>query len=221
MSKGKKKLEQPVGEETRTKENEKKEGSFSVIDRRLISLEALDGELPEPENDFLKPKFVATLEKKLAEKEETLRNYIRVHKDSEKAMDEYKERLRRDREQLIEREMAGLIRKLFEAMDDLDATAESAKKIPEAASLIAGIELVQKNFLKVLGSIGCAPIESQNKLFDPNYFEAVMMSDVDDKALDGVVVKELRRGYKLKETVIRPSRVAVGAFKPQQGKKEG
>jgi molecular chaperone GrpE len=71
-----------------------------------------------------------------------------------------------------------------------------------------GFILIQKQFHSVMEKWGVVPIEALNQTFDPNLHQAVMEEEVEGVA-SGIVTKEMQKGYKLHERVIRPSMVTV------------
>ena len=71
-----------------------------------------------------------------------------------------------------------------------------------------GVELIYRQFTEVLNKLGAEEIKTVGEQFDPNLHEAVM--HVEDENLgENVIVEELRKGYKLKDRIIRHSMVKV------------
>jgi molecular chaperone GrpE len=71
---------------------------------------------------------------------------------------------------------------------------------------VEGIRLIERKFQSILELQGVTPIKAKGKPFDPNLHEAAMCT----QGREGVVVRELKKGYKLRDKVIRPATVAVG-----------
>ncbi len=102
-----------------------------------------------------------------------------------------------------------LILELLPVLDDFERAFEA---IPdevreEHAAWIDGFDLIYRKLQKILENQGLTPIEASGE-FDPNVHEAVTMVPSDDAA-SGEVVQELRKGYKLKDKVVRASLVSV------------
>jgi molecular chaperone GrpE len=72
---------------------------------------------------------------------------------------------------------------------------------------VEGVRLIERKFHSILEAQGVTHIKAKGKPFDPNLHEAAMCA----QGKEGVVVKELKRGYKLRDKVIRPAMVAVGS----------
>ncbi|MEJ2070727.1 MAG: nucleotide exchange factor GrpE [Syntrophobacterales bacterium] len=77
---------------------------------------------------------------------------------------------------------------------------------PEA--LMEGLELVNQDFLKVLGRFGITPLNSVGERFDPTYHHAVMEEEAPEVE-DQTVLKELQKGYLLQNRLLRPAMVVV------------
>jgi len=71
-----------------------------------------------------------------------------------------------------------------------------------------GMQMIYKQLLTELESMGVKPIEAVGKEFDPNYHNAVMQVESDEYE-SGVVAQELMKGYTYKDIVLRHSMVAV------------
>ncbi|PIR79978.1 MAG: nucleotide exchange factor GrpE [Candidatus Levybacteria bacterium CG10_big_fil_rev_8_21_14_0_10_35_13] len=80
-----------------------------------------------------------------------------------------------------------------------------------------GVKLSIKHFLDALEQVGVKKIETVGKDFDPKVMEAVSTQEVDPSTgsgqREGRVVEELRAGYTLNESVLRPAQVVVGSAK--------
>ena len=96
---------------------------------------------------------------------------------------------------------------LIAVLDNFDRALEAAKA-SGAASIVEGLDMVQKQLLSALGKHGIEPISALGQPFDPNQHEALMRQPSADYP-EGTVVAELGRGYRLKDRVLRPTKVAV------------
>jgi molecular chaperone GrpE len=106
--------------------------------------------------------------------------------------------------------VADFARELLIVIDNLERTLEAAKKKakPEDSALVEGVEATLRIFLQVLEQFGVTRIEAQGQRFDPNLHEAVMEED-DPSLPPNVVTRVLEPGYKLRDRLLRPARVAV------------
>ena len=75
-------------------------------------------------------------------------------------------------------------------------------------SFLLGVELVQRELLAALTKHGVVRIEALEKPFDPAFHEA-MAQVPDESAPANTVIDELQKGYRLRDRLLRPSRVVV------------
>ncbi len=81
---------------------------------------------------------------------------------------------------------------------------------PEAvAAWLQGLAFVQDRLLAVLAAEGVHPIETEDEPFDPHQHVAIETVAASDGVEPGAIVRELRRGYALGETVLRYAEVVV------------
>ena len=118
----------------------------------------------------------------------------------------YKRRIEQDRQR--EMELAGMqvIAKTLFVLDDFDLALANRPSNPEIEGWTNGVALIAHKMRNMLDSEGVQPIAVQGQKFDPAMHEAVMVEDGGGE----YVVAELRRGYTLRGTVIRPALVKVG-----------
>lgn len=76
-----------------------------------------------------------------------------------------------------------------------------------------GVEMLYKQVLDALNRTGAEAMETEGKPFDPHRHEALSREETRDLE-EGTVTHELRRGYLLKEKLLRPAQVVV-AVRPQ------
>jgi molecular chaperone GrpE len=72
--------------------------------------------------------------------------------------------------------------------------------------------MVRAQFLSKLDGHGVRPLDAAGQRFDPSRHEAATVVPVADPAQDGLVVGVIRRGYTLRDEVLRPAVVAVASF---------
>jgi molecular chaperone GrpE len=119
-------------------------------------------------------------------------------------------RKRAERERLEHTRFANetLIRDLLPVLDNLDRALAAGRADPAAGAMTAGVELIQREFLRVLEKYGVTPFTSIGERFDPERHEAIarVPSDAHEEMS---VVSETTRGYLVHGRVLRPSAVAV------------
>jgi molecular chaperone GrpE len=106
-----------------------------------------------------------------------------------------------------------LARDLLDPIDNLDRAIE-ALRASGATDVTAGLDMVQKQLVEILAKHGVEPIAAHGYPFDPNLHDAVLQQPSLDHA-EGTVVAELTKGYKIRDRVLRHSKVAVSAKPPE------
>jgi molecular chaperone GrpE len=111
-----------------------------------------------------------------------------------------------------------LVLELLDVVDELELAIKNAQSVDSAKLLVEGVQMTLKKLRKVLEQEGVFPIECEGKTFDPSRHNAIVTIERDD--VDGCVVAEaVRKGYIMKDKVIRPSIVKV-AVKSSKSQKE-
>ncbi len=144
---------------------------------------------------------IAELEAKIAEQEAM---YLRLRAD----YDNLARRSRLDREAAEKYRAQNLLTELLPVIDNLDRALLAEANVEEPSPLYKGVDMVYRQLLDATAREGLEVIEAVGQPFDPNVHQAVMQES-DSEQQPGVVLKELQKGYKLKDRVLRPSMVSV------------
>jgi len=132
----------------------------------------------------------------------------------------FKKRTARDLQQQMAYANESLIKEVLPIIDNLcrakDHACENGEKSDEKfAKFLEGIDLILKQLMSVLGKFGVEELETKGEKFDPNFHEAMEQVESDDHE-HGDIVSEYQKGYKLKDRVIRPSKVIVATKKKKE-----
>lgn len=98
---------------------------------------------------------------------------------------------------------------LLGVLDNFERAMQAASAAG-ASSIVEGLEMVHRQFLDTLAKHGVEPIDALGQPFDPALHEAIAQRP-DPEHPEGTIVEEFGRGYKLRDRVLRPSRVVVSA----------
>jgi len=101
---------------------------------------------------------------------------------------------------------------LLDSLDDLSRFAHVDPAVTDCATLVTGVEMVERNILKALTSVGVEVIDPLELPFDPNLHEAVSTQAADSPDEDHMVAQVFQRGYMLNGQLIRPARVVVKQY---------
>ena len=103
---------------------------------------------------------------------------------------------------------ADLVARLLPLLDDFERALATVPAGVQGDPWLAGVNLVYRKMVAVLEEMGVEPVPALGAPFDPNLHEALGQEPTDEYE-SGVVAREMRRGYRLGERVIRPSLVMV------------
>jgi molecular chaperone GrpE len=134
----------------------------------------------------------------------------RAYQALTKEREEFKQRLSRERERLIDVEKGNVAVTLLEAIDELDRSLSAAPN--DTSPLAQGVRLIRDGLLAKATATGIERLEVMNKEYDPNLAEATDMELTANADDDQKVLAEVRAGYRYKDRVIRPARVKVAKY---------
>jgi molecular chaperone GrpE len=123
-------------------------------------------------------------------------------------LDNYRKRAVREKEESIRYANASLLEKLLPILDSFELGLEAARTAPDTSSVTQGMAMVQKQLQDFLRSHGVEAIPAEGKAFDPAHHEGVAHEHSTDVP-EGHVVRQLRKGYKMKDRLLRASSVTV------------
>ncbi|MCJ7560776.1 nucleotide exchange factor GrpE [Candidatus Bathyarchaeota archaeon] len=155
------------------------------------------------------------LEKKRSEEYLTRLKYLQAD------FENLKKRFDRQTEQVKNYCTERLVIELLDVVDELELALKTAQSATSPQPLIEGVEMTLKKLRKVLEQEGVSPIECEGKPFDPSRHNAIAAVERDDVE-ECIVAEEVRKGYIMKDKVIRPSivKVAVKSSKSQKEKEK-
>lgn len=148
----------------------------------------------------------------LAEEKKRSEEYLARLKYMQADFENYRKRQDRQIDEIRKYSNERLIIQLLDIVDELELAVKCARSSDSKETLIQGVEMTLSNLKKVLEKEGVSQIECLGKPFDSSKHDAVSKVEKDD-AKGCTIVEEIRKGYSMKEKVIRPSVVKV-AVKP-------
>jgi molecular chaperone GrpE len=124
--------------------------------------------------------------------------------------DNFKKRNARERQEAVKFANVALLEKLLPVLDNFEMAMAAANASGEAgmASLQKGISMIFSQFKGVMAEAGLEEIDAAGKPFDPNVHEAVSQQE-SAEVPESHVLQQVRKGYRLKERLIRPASVIV------------
>ncbi len=144
------------------------------------------------------------------EYKETKELLLRVAADFEN----YKKRVAKEKEEIVKYANESILKELLDTADNLELTLlHSQSTAVKSEDLIKGFEITLKGFMEILKRFGVVPLDMKDNLFDPNFHEAISAVESNDIPA-GHIVKIERKGYMLRDRLLRPALVVVSKGAP-------
>jgi molecular chaperone GrpE len=178
-----------------------------------VAVDAASSNTPAaPVASEISPKQLAELQARAAKADEHWDRLLRTAAD----LENFKKRAARERIESAQSAAATLVQKLLPVLDHFEMAQSAAQNAQAPQSAIAalqdGITMIQQQLKSILAETGLEEVEANGKPFDPTLHEAVMQMETADTP-EGQVVQQIRKGYKLRDRLLRPAAVVV-AQKP-------
>jgi molecular chaperone GrpE len=170
------------------------------------TLEAPENKAEAASNEQLTPEKIEELKQQAAKAAETWERLLRTTAD----FDNYKKRMAREKQDAVKFANESLLEKLLPVFDSFEMALTAVKGTDNETgrALQQGLELVFQQFKQTLKDAGLEEIDSAGSVFDPNVHEAVTAMESADTP-EGHVLQQLRKGYKLRDRLLRPASVVV------------
>lgn len=172
---------------------------------------------PEPREEDQLPPPAATLETEADAADDPIANMqtdldrfrdlaLRTQADFEN----YKKRSNREKDDAIKYANNSLLEKLVAIVDNFELGLSAAREEGKDSPVISGMSMVFKQLNDFLTDHGLQPIDAVGQKFDPNLHEAIA-HEASAKVKEGNVLRQTRRGYRLKDRLLRPAAVVVSS----------
>lgn len=149
-----------------------------------------------------------SLEEQLAQAQAEAAGYKDRWMRSQAEFANARKRMEKQRADAYTNAKADIVLNLLPVLDDFERALANAPETIREDSWYEGIELVERKMQMVLEGLSVSPVAAVGEPFDPNWHEAVSQEPSDEHE-SGTVSRELQKGYKIGDRVIRPSLVVV------------
>jgi molecular chaperone GrpE len=161
---------------------------------------------------------VVNLQKKLEAEKQRSEDHLTRLKYLQADFENLKKRMDRQIEDVRTYCTERLVLQLLEVVDELELAVKTGEN-SDCKALMEGVKMTLKKLRKVLEQEGVSPIECEGKTFDPTKHNAV--ETVEKEGLQKCIVgEEIRKGYMMKNRVVRPSIVKVEVPPSQQSESQ-
>jgi molecular chaperone GrpE len=132
---------------------------------------------------------------------------------SQADFENYKKRCAREKDDAVKYANRDLLERLVAIVDNFELGLGAAREQGEDSPIYSGMNLVLKQLNDFLSENGLQPIEAVGEKFDPNLHEAIA-HEPSAEAPEETVLRQVRRGYRFKDRLLRPSTVVVSSGPP-------
>jgi molecular chaperone GrpE len=126
----------------------------------------------------------------------------------------FRKRSAREKEDAVKYANASFLERLIPILDNFELGLAAARGSSESSAILSGMDMVSKQLTDFLTSSGVDAVNAEGQRFDPNLHEAVAQ-EASATVPENVIVRQLRRGYKLRDRLLRPATVVVSKGAPQ------
>ncbi len=160
----------------------------------------------DKESSVVEAEDIETLKKALAEEKAEAEADLAGWQRAQADFINYKRLSEQEKEETSKFANAALMLSLLPILDDLERAFAAIPSNPDEFRWVEGFKLIERKLRTTMEAQGLSQIKALGEPFDPNLHEAVRQ----DKGKEGIVIGEVQKGYKLRDRVIRPSKVVVG-----------
>lgn len=175
-----------------------------------VSVDETSTPLPSELND----EDLKALMVKAGKAEENWDKYVRLSAEFEN----FRKRSAREKTDAIRYANEALIEQLLPTIDHFDmalAATQSGADV-NVKAIQTGVKMVYDQFVGILKDCGLEEVEAEGKPFDPLVHEALSQEE-SDSAEEGTILRQLRKGYKLRDRLIRAANVVVAKAASSEG----
>jgi molecular chaperone GrpE len=157
----------------------------------------------------ISPEELTELRAQAGKAAENWDKYVRLNAD----FDNFKKRAARERQEAVRYANEALLEKLIPVLDNFEMAMQAAtSQAGSPDALKTGVNMIASQLRSALSDAGLEEINAADQPFNPNLHEAVSQQESADVP-EGQVLQQLRKGYKLKDRLIRPATVIVSKKK--------
>lgn len=145
---------------------------------------------------------------KISELEEKCKDWQDQYLRKAADFDNYRKRMLREKQEAIDYANGNLLLDLVQVLDDFDRAIDAGKGTGDNA-FAEGVIMIKNQMVSMLGTkYGLTYYPAKGEKFDPNIHEAISMIQ-SQEVKEPTVGEEIQKGYKLKDRIIRTSKVMV------------
>ena len=122
--------------------------------------------------------------------------------------DNFRKRTEKEKSAMYEIGAKDIVEKLLPVVDNFERGFQAVAEEDKEDAFVTGMEMVYKQLMTMLETVGVKPIEAVGQEFNPDLHNAVMHVE-DETVGDNIIVEEFQKGYTYRDSVVRYSMVKV------------
>ena len=154
------------------------------------------------------PNSPETVKDPVAEAQAEVTRWKEAAARNQAELENYRKRVAREREEDMKRARAGLLEDLLPVIDNFELGMMEVRKGDPKSPIVVGMEMIERQLKDFMSGAGLEQIDPTGAPFDPNLHEAVSQ-EASAEVAEGNVLRQLRKGYKLRDRLLRPAMVVV------------
>jgi molecular chaperone GrpE len=168
---------------------------------------------PDDKSSEARPRQNDDPQDQLVQLKAELSKYKDVALRSVADLDNYRKRMAREKDDAIRYANTSFLERLIPILDNFELGLQAAKAGGSQSAVQDGMVMVFRQLQDFLASCGVETVDATGQHFDPNVHEAIAQEENEEVA-EGFVIRQLRKGYKLKDRLLRPANVVVSKGAP-------
>ena len=148
------------------------------------------------------------LKAKSGERDNWCDKYLRLHAEFENA----KKRLDKEKTDFLKYANEGFIIEFLPILDSLDIAERHIQEAKDFKAVQEGVNIIQDQIQKFLKDMGVERVKTIGEKFDPHIHEAIEIAETSNED-DGIILEELKPGYRLNGRLLRPASVKIAKRK--------
>ena len=127
-------------------------------------------------------------------------------------LENYRKRVARERDDDIKRAKLGVLEDLLPVMDNFEFGMIEVRKGDPKSPIAFGMEMIERQLKEFMSNAGVEVVDAVGFVFDPNVHEAVGQEE-SAEVEEGKIIRQMRKGYKVRDRLLRPAMVVVSKGK--------
>ena len=148
------------------------------------------------------------LQKDMEEKQSQIKDLKERYLRTIAEFDNYKKRTDREKQEIYRFGTENLVLKLLPFDEIFEEVIKHMENSPSLESIHKGLEMLKKEFTRLLDGMGVKKIETTGKIFNHEFHEAEESVET-NKFEEGTIIQEVRSGYLFHDKILRPALVKV------------